>query len=656
MLGRMNRKKAVKVISLGLSIYMALVPVAVHADELSEAEKSLAEQIEVKEEAAEKVEQAVEKETVTDSQAEFENMEIVASVDVGDENISDDTSALVEEEINLIENEAIKEATEAIVNVDMGNVDEALDKVTELITDTITDETVATQIEATADALISVYDTQAEVALNALKEISEEMDAVTVSDDGTVNIDWDAASEEVIGLYETYQAALASKEETKTAKSEVVEKKNAISDKINELNGGAINNNKEKSEAISNSKQSKSSTIDELIAGVAELHSKDIKNGYSYDQKVSGSSDIYRFYINLVEDGVAYGCLTYYDSASKTILRKNFKISADGIDYNYVPKDEWVKENANCEKVVFGNGGNYIAAYLDNTSGYIKDGKTFDGTNVSNLMRANVNLNNDIDARNQALNDLEEINQTIEKAEAELKDASDNADNALKAYKDAVAMYKKAAALDGEIKNSEVEKAKLEYVKAEVELWRRQQELDQIKNTINNTVVDKKPGAVNNGVYENIETVINNIADNLDAEPEAVEEMVAQIVIDTENSYVDEAINSKNTAVLGARKNRETVGINEKAVKKTENLEDETEVETVENVVATAEEMTVKDSNNTLDAAQELVIIEDEEVPLANYNAAFGYGRNWWLPLIIIALVSMAVIMYIVVKREQEED
>lgn len=633
MMGSMNRKKAVKAISIGLAVYMALAPIAVCAEELSDAGLSFAEQIDARDEAAANVEQAVEDAIISESQVEFENMEIVASVEASEENTLADTSVLVEEAIDLIENEAIKEATDVIVNVDMSNVDAALDMVTELLDDTLTDETVAAQIEATADSLISIYDAQAEVALNALKDISEEMDAVTVLEDGTVNIDWNAATDEVTRLYASYQAALAAKEEAQTAQNVAMNKKTALSDKINELDAGDINKNKEVTEAISNSKLNKNNDINEIIASVAELHSSDIKKEYTLDQRVSGSSDFYRFYINLVEDGAAYGCLTYYDSANKIILRKNFKISSDNIDFDYVPKDEWVKGNANCKNVVFGNGGNYIAAYVSNTSGYI-NGYKFDGPKVSNLMRDNVEFNNDIDARNQALIDLGEINLVIEKAEEDLQNASDNANNALKAYKDAVAMYKEVAVLDGEIKNSNIEKAKLEYVKAEIEVWRKQQVLNQIKNTINDSVTDNQTGVESDEAYESIEAVINNIANNLDVEPESVEMMVAQIIIDTENNYADETNNSEDIAVLGARRNIEMV---------------ETP-ETIENVVTTVIEMEVEDAINTLYDTQELVIIEDEEVPLANFNENLGYSINWWL-LLIITLACVTVIMYIVSKR-----
>ena len=130
------------------------------------------------------------------------------------------------------------------------------------------------------------------------------------------------------------------------------------------------------------------------------------------------------------------------------------------------------------------------------------------------------------------------------------------------------------------------------------------------------------------------------IAGNLDVEPETVEEIVVQIIIDTENSYAGETNNGEDAAVLGVRRSEETVGVEEQ------------EAETIETVMSIAKEMAVE---NTLDAAQEISIIEDEEVALANFNEEFGYGRNLWLPF-IIAFVCAAVIMFIVVKRKQEEN
>lgn len=661
MIGRMNNKKAIKAISIGLSIYMTLSPMVVYADELSEAESSVVAQIEVRDEVAASAAQAVENLVASEeSQAVFENK--VAGFDVSDisfENTMDDTSKLVEAEIGRIENEAVKEAAASIIDVDMTHVEDALEKVTELSNEAITDETVANEIEATADTLIAIYDLQAATALNALKVISEETNTVTVSDDGSVAVDWSAATKEVEGLYSAYQAALAAKGEAQTAKDQVAEKKDAEANKINELNNGAISNN-EASEIISDSKLSKSDEINEIIASVTsnvKSEGKAITKGLTVDEKVDGSADMYRFYINIVEKNIAYGCLTYYDSASKTILRKNFKISADSIEYDYAPKAEWVKEDPNCKTVVFGNGGNYIAAYVgNNTRPYISSKKEFSGQDVSTLMRNNVNLNSAIDARNDALNELEKINMVLEDAEKKLQTASDEAAAALSKYENAVAMYKKAAALESEVKKNEVEKAKLEYVKAEVEVWRKQQALEQVKEAINNAATAEKEEIkvekeeINNSeVQENIEAVVNSIANNLGAEPAAVESLVAQIIIDTEDSYVIETNNGKEAAVLGARRNKV---VENAAIEEVAEVIEET---ALENTNAVTEAETVESANETLDEAYEVVTIEENKVALANVGANAGYSVNWWLPL-IIALACAAWMILVIAKKNQKKE
>ena len=663
MIGRMNNKKAIKAISIGLSIYMTLSPMVVYADELSEAESSVVAQIEVRDEAAASAVQAVENLVASEeSQAVFENK--VAGFDVSDisfENTMDDTSKLVEAEIALIENEAVKEAAASIIDVDMTGVEGALEKVTELSNEAITDEAVANEIEATADTLIAIYDLQAATALNALKVISEETNTVTVSDDGSVAVDWSAATKEVEGLYSAYQAALAAKGEAQTAKDQVAEKKDAEANKISELNNGAaISNNREVSETISDSKLSKSDEINEIIASVTsnvKSEGKAITKGLTVDEKVDGSADMYRFYINIVEKNIAYGCLTYYDSASKTILRKNFKISADSIEYDYAPKAEWVKEDPNCKTVVFGNGGNYIAAYVgNNTRPYISSKKEFSGQDVSTLMRNNVNLNSAIDARNEALNELEKINTALEDAEKKLQTASDEAAAALSKYENAVAMYKKAAALESEVKNNEVEKAKLEYVKAEVEVWRRQQALEQVKEAINNAATAEKEEIKvekeeidNSEVQENIEAVVNSIANNLGAEPAAVESLVAQIIIDTEDSYVIETNNGEEAAVLGARRNKV---VENAAIEEVAEVIEETALENT-NAVTGAE--IVESANETLDEAYEVVTIEENKVALANVGANAGYSVNWWLPL-IIALACAAWMIFVIAKKNQKKE
>lgn len=601
-----NKKKVVKAISVVLSIYMTLSPMVVYADELSDAENNVSAQI------------------------EFE--EKIADVDVSDiesKNTLEDAAILVENEINNIENEAIKEATEAIVNVDMSNVDNALDKVTEIIDNTLTDETVATEIVSSADALISVYDAQADAALDVLKEISKNSDAVTLLDDGSVSVNWTVATKEVQDLYDEYKKALEAKEAAELEKDRAIdlEKKKAASNKVDELNVNIINKNKEKNEKISESKLDRNNAINSIIDEVAENKAALFEAKYTYDSNIEGTDDIYRFYVNTVKDGNVYGCLTYYDSVNKTILRKNFSISADGnIDYEYIPQPEWVKGDANCKTTpIFGNGSNYIAAYVgNNTSSYISS-EGFKGVDVSNLMRANVEINSVIDERNKAVAVLKEIEAIAEKVENDIADATKNAEKALTKYKEAVAMYKDVASLEDEIKKSEVEKAKLEYVKAEVEVWRKQQDLDQIREAINNAgkseVVEK-----NNIVAQaNVKEVVNNIANNLGVEAEDVEILVVQAIIDTENNVVEYA--DEQAAVE-------------------ETIRDEVEV---------------SEAFAANDEAQEVITIEDNQVPLANFTADINVDSDasyvmslWQRFLIILACVTWVI--FVVAKEKQRKE
>lgn len=694
---RMNNKsKVVKVLSIVLSAYMALSPMVVYADELADAENNLSVQIGVRDEAAKCVEEAVDNAVTPEAQVNFENM--VANVDVSgidSRNTLEDTSALVQDEINRIENDAIKEAADAIVNVDMSNVDDALNTVTELLDNTLTDEAVANEIEAAADALIDIYDTQAEVALNTLKVISGESEAVTLLEDGSVSVDWDKATEEVKALHEMYLKAESDKEKAELAKEEAIkkqqtadEKQKAASSKAEELTNKAdeltnkadeltnkadeLNNEiiNDKKDIISESKLNKSNDINSLINTIAVDNNKSFKIGDTIDKKIEGSSDICRFFVNTVEDGITYGCLTYYDSESKTILRKNFSISASGeIDYNYVPKDEWVKGNENCKNALFGNGGNYVVAYVGNninsylTTDKVTKEKVFSGTVVSNIMRDNLVLNNAIDARNkaidarneainaknevinardeainardEAINELQAIEVTVAEVENELKAASETADNALNKYKEAVAMYKDVASLEDEINKSEVEIAMLEYVKAEVEVFRRQQILDQVKEARNNSNVSNTAEIYNAEEQENIETVINNIASNLGVEPEAVEDMVVQTIIETENNFYGAANDVKKVAVAGVRK-------------------DEAEVEEV-NAKPVTENEVAEDAIEIQDETQDVVTINDNVVPLAGTVADAGYSVNWWLPL-IIASICVAWMMFVVAKKNKKEE
>lgn len=633
------RNKVVKVVSLVLATYMAVSPMVVYADEPVEVENN----------------------TIADTAVVVENNTIA------------DTAVLVESEINNIENEAIREAANAIVNVDMSGVDEALVTVTEIVDAALTDEVVAAEIETTADALISIYETQSGAALDALTVIANESenDAVEVLEDGSVSVDWDMATEEVQALYDTYQKAeeaMNTAAEVKATAEETMKKANedktAASNKVEELSTGVISENKEASEKISKSKASKDEKINELIASYESLK-KDFKKDYTKDGKVADSNDMYRFFINIVENGVAYGCLTYYDADSKTILRKNFTISSEGIDYNYAPESKWVKEDKDCQKVVFGNGGNYIAAYVgDSTSPYIKaSDNTFDGSKVSTLMRANVGLNDAIVARNEALNELMEIENVVAKAEQALEVATTKANDALESYRvarenyeKAVAKYDKVASLENEMKKDEMEIAKLEYVKAEVEAFRKQQVLNRVNEAINNTataeVAETEEIAQENENVENnesIEVVVNTIARNLGVAPAAVEALVVQTIMETEDSYIEDANNAENvvaaagSAVAGERRIEETV-VN-------------TEVEETEEIVDTQVSTNKEVVEEAIDAqyeGQDLVTIEENEIALANVGADTGYRINW-LPL-IFALACADWFLFVVAKRKEQKE
>ncbi|MDO4965847.1 MAG: hypothetical protein Q4E51_03990 [Lachnospiraceae bacterium] len=629
MMKKMNNKKAIKAISIVLSAYMALSPMAVYADELSDAESAVVEQVEVKEEAAE--------EHAEDSYDAFEDK--VASFD--NEGISfEDPAVDVSNPVEDIENEAIKDVVSSITDVDMTKADDALEEVSEIVDAAITDETVASEIEATADTLIAIYDMQATTALNALTE----MNVVTVMDDGTVAVDWNVATVEVTALYNEYQVALEAKDAAQKLKDQAVENKDAVLAKADPdsaaLDKAASDENKE---TITNSKQDKNDKINELIASVAKEKAKEIKKDFSYNGKnVDGSADIYRFFINTVDtDGTAYGCLTYYDSAKKIILRKNFKITSDEIVYNYVPQPEWVKSDTNTNGL-FGNGGNYIAAYVENKNKYIDGNNEFKGKDVSELMRLNVALNNNIDV----LDELEVINADLEKVEQKLQDASTEANIALEKYKNAVEMYRKAATLESEVRKSEVEKAKLEYVKAEVEAWRRQQTLNQIKEAINNAGSANEEETDNSKAEENIETVVNSIASNLGVEPASIETMVVQAIIDAEEDSIAETNDNVERSVAGARRND---------VEAAAEIEEAEVAEEIENANVITETELDGEISDTPNEAQKIVTIEENQIPLANLGADAGYIVNWWL-LFIIALTLVAWMIFVVFKKNQKKE
>lgn len=651
-----DNKKVIKAISLGLSLYMALSPVAVNAEEIVEAGANA----ELIYEEAESTEQTLENTVVAEPQTDFENKVAEIGIDVADpENTMNDTSKFVKAEINCIENEAIKEATDAIVAVDMTNVDDALSKVSDIVDNVIADEAVATELEAAADTLIDIYDAQAEIALDALTVISEKTDAVTVKEDGSVLIDWNAATEDVTKLYNEYQDALKAKEDAKAAKNQIEVNKNTVSDKVDEFEKTNIDKN---IDAISASKESKNTFINDTIARVVEdakNNNTSLTKGLTIDGTDKESADMYRFFVNVVDKGATYGCLTYYDSENKIILRKNFRILSDGnIDFDYIPKSEWVKGNANCKSEIFGNGGNYIAAYVgDDTSKFITLNKTkkvleFNGKEISTLMRDNVQLNDDITTRNKALSELKSINETLDKAESALIEASKDVDNALIKYQEAVAMYKSAASLDEEIRKNALEKAKLEYVKAEVNAFRKQQELDKLKENINDSDETEMEEVVNADVTEkeetdnsdtmNIETVINNIAANLGVAPESVENLVVQTIIDSEQRYTGVTNNNEGIVALGERigdvvvESEELIGA--------EVIDDEKEV--VNNIDA---------QNETRNEVQNIVTIDENVIPLASDTANVNITRSWRLSF-ALALTSIAGILLAIVKKKDKDE
>lgn len=714
-----NNSKVVKVISIVLAAYMALSPMVVSADEIEDAENSVSVQIEVKEEAAENVSEAVENREETEQQIEsFEavvNEQVVAEtesdVPVESEDPAEDTTvdtqALVSEKINEIENEvvqeAIKEAADAIVNVDMSGVDAALDTVSEIVDDTLTDETVAEEVIAAADSLIEVYETQSNAALAALTVIANETDedAVEVAEDGSVSVDWERATQEVKDLYEVYQDALKKKNAAEGLLADVSEQKDAVEANAKNYDKDVLT--KGNNETILNSKLDKNSVINNIIDEYAANKKSSFVTGYSDDQSID--KDICRFFVNKIVNGSVYGCVTYYDFESKTILRKNFSIEADGtIIYDYVPDPNWVKGNANSDES-FGNGSNYVAAYVDKSLNdkyhYIDANNSFNGKNVSNLMRQNVSLNEAIDA----IYELQEIQKVVAEAEVNLEEATEKANAALAEYKKAVEKYQNVASLEREIKNDNVEKAMLEYVKAEVEVYKKQQVLNQLEEALKDAETAEKeddviePAAPEKNevvVEENIQTVIDNIANNLGVAPEVVEDMVVQtiineeapaanssepaataqtedsttsvastsesvvtvqpvaatasvangstqIIFDTEDSDIIATNNGRGAAVAGARVNEAKV---EEAAEETEAAKVVTKADTKKETVET-----------TKDEAKKVVTIEENKTPLANVGATAeaGHSVNWWL-LLVIALTCVAWMIFVIAKKNKKEE
>ena len=299
-------------------------------------------------------------------------------------------------------------------------------------------------------------------------------------------------------------------------------------------------------------------------------------------------------------------------------------------------------------------------------------------------MRENVELNSAIDARNEAvnarneaINELQEIEVNIAEVEKELENATNAAEDALNKYKEAVAMYKDVASLENEIKKNEVEIAMLEYVKAEVEVFRKQQALDRVKKDIEesnasdtadnyrvnkqekielfenysayeqenieifeNYSVDEQENIeifenYNVDEQENIEAVVNSIASNLGVEPEVVESMVAQTIIETENSFYGVANGEKKAGVAGARR-------------------DEADIEEI-NIKPVTEDEVAEDIIENQNYAQDVVTIEDNMVPLAATITAVDYSVNRWLPLIIASICVLWMIFVVATKNQKEE-
>lgn len=665
-----NSKRFIRTLSIGLSVYMALSPATALAAEVleetpnddvqaaaktEEAAKDAAVEA-AKEEAAQAVEAA--QATANDeNRAEF--VETVKEQKVPSENEAPAEEAAapvaenpVQEEINKIEEETIKEAVDNIVKVDMSNVDAALDKVSDLIEETVTDETVAEELVQVADQLIEIYDQQAETALEALKALDStgEEDSIIVNEDGTVDVDWAGATEEIKALYQKYIDALGQKEAAEAAKSEAVEKelsaktnKEEAEKELAKVENEWFGNNKEHNKTVAKSKDANNEIINQLIATNAAANKDKLAKNLTVDGKNgNGQQDIYRFFINRVEAGEAYGCLTYYEHESKTILRKNFKIDKEGnIDYTYVPKAEWVKNDPNSKEVVFGNGGNYIAAYVSsgsNSSTYFGTDGYFKGGNVSDLMRANMELNNAIDARNaaeeekvEAEKEIDEIKEVLDQAESNLTIAKEKAEVALKKYNDTVAKYMKAASLSDEIRKNEVEKAKMEYVKAEVEAWKKEQILNQIDELINNGATD------NVQTPSRVDELVENIAGNLGVAAQSVETLVVETIADMPEVILEEGnLNLSEQAIINeVRENAAPIA--DQQIVEIQEGEEEAGEEVLE-----LEEVASQTEEEEIVLAQaddkEFVTIEEEETALAAAlpTAEERAKMSWWWLLIVL--------------------
>lgn len=691
-----NSKRFIKTLCIGLSVYMALSPATALAaevleetpnDDVQEAAKAEeAAKDAVVEAAKEEAAQAVEAAQATandENRAEF--VEAVKEQNIPSENEApaEEVTAPVaenpvQEEIKKIEEETIKEAVDNIVKVDMSNVDSALDQISEFVEETLTDEDVAKELETVADTLIEIYDTQANNALEALKALdsTDEEDSIIVNEDGTVDVDWAGATEEIKDLYQAYMDALDKKVAAEDAKKEAAnavttaetEKETAISagetadEKakeaqavIDELDDGILKNNKDKNKTVAKSKADCDTIINELIAQTVAANKTGFTKGDTINGTGAKNQDIYRFFVNTIVDGEVYGCLTYYDHASNTILRKNFKVDKEGsIDYTYEPKAEWTKGDAACKESLFGNGSNYIAAYVgagSTASSYFLSG-SFNGSKVSDLMRANQTLNEAIDRKvaaeqviaqeaeakaqaeidkNKALEDIEKTKATLEEAQTNLNTANANVQSALDKYNEVVAKYAKAGSLSDEIKKNEVEKAKQEYVKAEIEAWKKQQIVDAVDKAIEELEESKKETSEEVKTETKVEAI-------------ATEEARTEKTAAEANQIETEAISNVDDLIVRIAEN---LNLAEEAAEELvvqaiyENIED---VQDMAEITAEAKEKItetydVKEEIAESEAEEEITTIEEEETALAaTLPTAEEKARMSWWWLLIVAI------------------
>ena len=193
----------------------------------------------------------------------------------------------------------------------------------------------------------------------------------------------------------------------------------------------------------------------------------------------------------------------------------------------------------------------------------------------------------------------------------------------------------------------------LEYVKAEVEVYKKQQVLDQVKEALNSrNTVDTDNDIVEPVAQENIQEVVDSIASSLGVEPVTVEALVVKAIIDTEDNNTVVMNNGNETAVAGARTNL----VNARTAT-------EETVEEIEDTKAVSEKEAVDVQAEVQDEANKTITIEDNKIALAKVGADADAGAvasihhivNWWI-LFIIALACAAWMIFVVAKKNQEEE